>query len=208
MELTPRDTEILQALTRHVRILTLPQIARTFWHSAAEPLRAARNRIHVLAAADMVQIQHAPAHPELTFEIPQFSWEPGQPAPDTGSIAYRLQTRWSAHPIATVCIAATQSAANRFHGHGGRFSRAIERSHDINLSRVYLIYRRRGLIIGWIFEEEMRGRERKDAAFLPDVVIEANGKRKVVEFGGAYPKAKLERFHQHCKAQSLSYEVW
>ena len=43
---------------------------------------------------------------------------------------------------------------------------------------------------------------------LPDAIIRTAGSQRAVEFGGAYGKAKLERFHRFCESQDLSYEVW
>jgi len=208
MILRSRDEELLEALTHHVRVLTLPQIARTWWANFPNPIRTARARLRALESEDLVILQQALAHPELDFDAPVFSWEPPFPSPDAGAISYRLQSRWSAHPITTCCIAASRAAANRFHGHGGRFPRAVERSHDINLSRVYLIYRERGALPGWTFEEELRGNRRHRTEPLPDVVIDIGESRRIVEFGGAYPKAKLDRFHAYCKEHSFPYEIW
>ena len=44
---------------------------------------------------------------------------------------------------------------------------------------------------------------------LPDAIIDAPGHSRVVEFGGAYSKAKLEAFHRYCSEElKLPYEVW
>jgi hypothetical protein len=40
-------------------------------------------------------------------------------------------------------------------------------------------------------------------------MIDTSEQRRVVEFGGAYPKAKLEAFHRYCSQElQLPYEVW
>ena len=140
--LTARDEEILDTLTRRVRVLTLRQIARTWWLTSVRPEEAARDRLQILRRDGLLQIQTAPAHPELLLESPVVTWKPTDRDPDFGAISYRLKSRWKEHPISTVCVSSTRNAANRFHGHGGRFPRPVERTHDIHLARVYLIYRR------------------------------------------------------------------
>jgi len=108
----------------------------------------------------------------------------------------------------TTCVVATEIASNRFNGHGGRFPRAAERTHDIHLSKVYLRYRLSGSSEGWIFEEEMRSEQRRNKERLPDAILERKCGTKIIEFGGAYPKKKIELFHKHCSDRALAYEVW
>ena len=57
---------------------------------------------------------------------------------------------------------------------------------------VYLLYlnQHRSEISGWTFEEKLRREHRQKRERLPDAIFELRGYRKVVEFGGAYPKSK------------------
>jgi len=208
--LTPRDLEILDALTKRVRVLTLPQVARTWWAASKNPTENARDRLQILKANTLVQIQRVPAHPELPLEEPVSTWTPGEAPPVFGAVSYRLQVRWSLPTVTTVCMSATTKAANRLGGHGGRFPREVERTHDIHLARVYLSFkdRRPDLLPGWTFEEALRQEHRRSSERLPDVIILDGHTRRVIEFGGAYPKAKLEAFHGYCKEKALPYEIW
>lgn len=208
--LTPRDLEILDALTKRVRVLTLPQIARTWWRTTQDPIENARDRLQVLIKDSLVQIQRVPAHPELSLEAPVTTWRPGLPAPDFGAVSYRLQARWTLPTVSTTCVSATTEAANRLGGHGGRFPREVERTHDIHLAHVYLWFRKQhlGTLAGWTFEEALRQERRRPSDRLPDVILQDAGRRRVIEFGGAYPKAKLKAFHEYCTDKSLPYEIW
>jgi hypothetical protein len=87
--------------------------------------------------------------------------------------------------------------------------REIERTHDIHLARVYLIYRRRfpELLNGWVFEEKLR-LEQFHGERLPDALLRSASGEKVIEFGGAYSKAKLAAFHHFLSPKSIPYEVW
>jgi hypothetical protein len=206
--LTARDTEILECLTHRVRVFTLNQIARTWWSESSRSLENAKARIQLLERTGLVQMQRAPAHPEILLETPVIIWRSGMPTPDFGAASYQLQVRWARHLVSTIYISATQKAANKFDGHGGRFPRAVERTHDIHLARVFLLYRRLGSISGWIFEDRLREQKRGKAGRLPDVIFQDGSGTKVIEFGGAYSKEKLASFHAHCREQSLPYEVW
>jgi len=208
--LTARDREILQTLTHGVRVLTLGQIARTFWVGSNGGVATARARIEILRADGLVLVERAPAHPELPLEEPVIRWQPSEADPDYAAASYRLQSRWTGHPVMTTCISASRKAANRFGGHGGRLPREIERSHDIHLARVYLLYRLRSpeLALGWIFEERLRGERKQRRERLPDALLRNGASEKIIEFGGAYPKEKLRAFHRYCSDRELPYEVW
>lgn len=211
-ELTQRDIEILEALTEHIRVFSLQQISRTWWAGAKTGLQSAGDRLKILAGEQLVEIHRAPAHPEIDLPAPVIDWTPGDPVPDFGSSSYKLQARWNQHPVMTICVSATQTAMNRFGGHGGRPPRQIERTHDIHMAAVYLYYRSRSpeLLPGWVFEERIK-QERKREKFerLPDVLLRnPSGTERAIEFGGAYSKAKLTLFHGYCNEKNLPYEVW
>src|SRR5713226_9334633 len=214
--LTKRDLEILDALTRRVRILSLPQIARTWWPGSANGPRVAENRLRILVAEGLLHIERAPAHPEIQLDGPVASWELEKLAPDFGAVSYRLKARWREHPILTTCVSASKTAADRIGGYGGRPARAVERTHDLHMAQVYLFYRIHypDLIPHWVFEEQIKAerrrarREPNPGEKLPDVIIKSGTATKVIEFGGAYSKEKLVAFHEYCKEHALPYEIW
>lgn len=205
---TERDREILFALTHHVRAMTLPQITRTWWKESKP--ETARTRLSILEGEDLVQTKRLLAHPELELSAPVLTWKPGDGDPDFGAGSYQLKSRWSQHPVMTLCVSATATAARLFAGHGGRLPREVERTHDIHMAAVYLLYRAHdpASLDSWTFEERLR-RERGHAEMLPDVVLRPRtGQQRAIEFGGAYSKAKLLAFHAYCKERNLPYEVW
>lgn len=211
-ELTVRDTEIIRALTEHIRVFSVGQIARTWWGTSKNAVQNTADRLRVLEHDGLVELHRAPAHPEIEITAPVLTWQPGDEEPDLGATSYRLQRRWNQHPTMTLCVYASRQAMNRFGGHGGRPSREIERTHDIHMSAVYLLYRDRSpeKLTGWVFEERIK-QERKREKFerLPDVILRSPGEpERAIEFGGAYSKAKLGLFHAYCKEQTLPYEVW
>lgn len=216
--LTNRDQEIFDALTRRVRVFSLPQVARTWWSSAKHPTRAAEQRLRLLAAEGLLEVEQELAHPELELEEPVASWAPGEEMPNLGSTSFKLQSRWREHPVRTSCVSATDLAARRFGGYGGRPPRAVELTHDLHFSRVFLLYRERcpDLIGSWIFEEQVKAERRRKLRRsrtrshekLPDAFLRLDSGPRVIEFGGAYDKAKLQAFHHYCEEKSYPYEIW
>ena len=208
-------------------MLSLQQIARTWWPQSVDAPRVAENRLRLLLAEKLLEIERAPAHPELQLQAPVVSWDLGGSEPDFAAISYRLQSRWRDHPVLTTCISASKLAVDRFGGYGGRPPRAVERTHDIHMAQVFLHYRAKypNLARDWIFEEQVKA-ERKRATRsqrlggslpsyasnanekLPDAFLRSQSGNKVIEFGGAYDKDKLTSFHGYCKEYSFSYEIW
>jgi hypothetical protein len=217
--LTKRDLEIFDTLTMRVRVLSLAQVARTWWPEAKEQTRVAENRLRILAAENLLHIERAPAHPEIQIEAPVAIWNLGQPEPDFGAVCYQLQSRWHQHPVLTPCVSASRTAADRFGGYGGRPPRSVERTHDIHMAQVFLRFRDRQpeTVADWVFEEQVKS-ERKLAGRrsapsqpgekLPDAFLRSQSGTRVIEFGGAYGKDKLIAFHGYCKEHSFPYEIW
>lgn len=208
-QLTERDTEILAALATRIRVLTVDQIARTWWQDSRDSTDNARKRLRVLSAGGWLSIHRLPAHPELRLSEPAFTWELQEPPPDSGALAYRLQRRWAEHLTLTSFATATAKCARRFDGRA-RPPRQVERTHDIHVAAIYLLYRARDphVLTGWISEDVLRAEHRRDSERIPDAILRLGHRKRAIEFGGAYPKAKIEAFHRYCEEAELSYEIW
>jgi hypothetical protein len=62
--------EIIDVLTQRVRVLTVEQIARTWWGGSDQRTRLARARIDLLEKSGLVRRFQEPAHPELELAAP------------------------------------------------------------------------------------------------------------------------------------------
>lgn len=209
--LSDRDKQILVALTRKVRLLSVSQIARTWWTETSDPERNARRRLSELERGSLVKIIEISAHPELPLPCPEFVWKPGEPEPDFGPLSYRLQSRWIEPAAGISAVVATRASANLFGGKVTRLPREDEQNHDLHLGALYLRFLKLFPVQAeaWLSDELIR-RTRPDrrGEKLPDALVELNGKQHVVEFGGAYSKDKLKRFHGFCRWKRYSYEIW
>lgn len=208
--LSTRDREILETLLRKVRVLSIPQIARTWWECNRTPDRNARDRIHRLVESGWVSVVPTLARPEIPVSIPVCVWKPETPRPDFGAIAYRLQSRWKLPARPGSVVLATRDAARRLGGRGGRPPRVSESTHDQHLAAVYLLKRKTQPreAEAWICEDlyprEWKPRGRK----VPDALVVRRSGTKAVEWGGEYAKSKVEEFHEHCVRQGYRYEIW
>jgi len=209
--LTKRDREILDTITVRVKLLSIPQIARTWWGKSADPEGNARKRIRQLEDAGLLRAISIFAHPEILFAGPVATWTPGQPAPDAGEISYRLQSRWQLPYIPTSAVVATRKAANHFGGYGERLPRDAEQNHDLHLAGVYLKIREQDSARAkhWISEMHIK-HSRPDALGekLPDGMIRRGDNSQVIEFGGAYTKERVAAFHEFCERKHYQYELW
>ncbi|MGD9689161.1 MAG: hypothetical protein AB7K52_00580 [Phycisphaerales bacterium] len=207
--LTPRDENLLHALTHRVRVLTLNQVARTFWAGASET-SAAEPRLDQLCGAGLLERLVRMAHPELPLSAPLATWQPGLPRPALTALARQLRSRWRLPDTATVMYTATRAAAALTGGHGDRPLRTSETTHDIHLAGVYLLMRRElpTRARSWKSEARLlaegRGRHEK----LPDAVVTDGRSETAIEFGGMYSADKLAAFHDHCHHSHLGYELW
>ncbi len=211
MNLTQRDIEILEALTLKIRLFTLDQLGRTWWADTKNPIQSARSRLTQLATVGLVDGYSVMAHPELELTEPICVWTLDKADPDFGAVSYQLQSRWKEVPVQTAVFGATKKAGNQFGGVGGRRSRAVETSHGIHMSQVYLFYRENysEQCAQWISEFEIDPRRtKKHGEKLPDAMIVSDDNVHVIDFGGAYSKSKLSALHDWCLKNKLSYEIW
>ena len=211
--LTARDREILVALTLKTRLLSLDQIARTWWKPTDSGRNEARKRMTELAAHGLVERRRMNIHPELPLGNPLLAWEPGDEDPNFGAIAYRLKIRWKESLRLTPFFTASKHGVKHFGGSrsaGGRLKRPHQVTHDLHVAALYLRFLQADPTAAnaWTLDHHLTT-ERKNQK-LPDAVLKNPDGRdgRVIEFGGAYPARRVEAFHEDCLRRSLPYELW
>lgn len=206
--LQARDEAILEILTCRVRVLSVRQVARTWWSRSKEPERNATERLRQLERSGLVELLSLRAHPEIRLRHPLVTWQPGLPAPDFRTQARTLTNRFAKPDVETLCIIATTEAGLARAGSGGRPPRDSEVTHDIHLSAVYLqMYEELPTRARtWTAEANLpKGRFVK----VPDATVRDGIFSTAIEFGGAsYDRHRLSEFHEHCAANELGYELW
>ncbi len=207
IELTARDQEIVSTLTHSVRVLTVSQVGRTWWAATASPEVNARRRLRSLEHAGLITSLSLIAHPEITLPGPVVTWQRRFPEPDASELASALARRWTEPERETHCAVATDEAAARFGGNGGRPPRESEATHDIHLSAVYLrmVQELPTRASSWIPEATLK---KGQGIKVPDAMVRDGKHKTAIEFGGAYSRQKLADFHRHCQGRGLAYELW
>lgn len=211
--MTPREREILVALTHKVRFLSAEQIARTWWGTTQSVRGEARKALRALVAEGLAIERTLSAHPELLLEAAIYTWTPGDPAPNPNRAAYALRSRWTKPLQDTLVFVASRRAAERFGGVGGRIKLPLQATHDLHVATVYLHYRctMPAAAEQWCSEEILARRSRpKPGEKLPDAVLcNALGEPFfVVEFGGSYGADRVAKLHRYCEERGLAYELW
>ena len=115
---TDRDEKILRILLEKVRLLSLEQIAGTWWNGQSSP---AERRLRKLSSGGWMIGERLFARPILPLEEPLFSWNPKAPAPDFGRLSWQARSRWRFAAVPTPVWYAAPLAASRLGGHAAKF---------------------------------------------------------------------------------------
>lgn len=208
--LTDRDLELLDTLTQRVRVLSLDQVARTWWGNSADPRDGARRRLRSLEGWGFIERVKLTGHRELELTEPLVLWSPGDEQPDFGALAYRLERRWPDPPATAPAAIASREAGSWLGGKGGRVPKPVEVSHDLSLGALYLRFRSEESERArhWVSEARLKEEGFGDTEVLPDALIRGGGEETVIEFAGSYPRSKFEKLHTFCARRGLPYEVW
>lgn len=206
--LTARDEDFVSVLCRRVRILSIEQLARTWWSSAKDPLRAARNRVTELEAEGLIHSRLITVHPELRLVEPICAWEPSLPRPDLAAASQKARTRWKEPPTGLRIVSASAKAVGTFGGIQIRQTKRLEQTHDLHLAAVYLLKRSTNQLHAesWRPEESIRSASGPNTK-LPDAVV-GREQTTVIDFVGRYTEPRLEQLHDYCQQRAWGYEFW
>lgn len=209
-ELTRQDLELIDVVTLRVRVLSLGQVARTWWQDASSPHRSALSQVRKLAAEGLVEPTNVFAAAEIPLTWPVATWQPLLPAPDLAAAARLTRARFARTPVCdTQCVVAARIGRRR-----PRPPRETETTHDLHLAGVYLWMRanlptraakwlHEDEIADDLFERAIPGEKR------PDAVVRDGGHLTAVELvGSSYSGTKLQAFHDFCAERGLAYELW
>ena len=193
---TKRELDIVETLTRRVRLLSLEQIARVWWPKLRS-LRGVRRRLRSLSTAGLVARAIVNVHPLLDVRAPLVRWTPGEDPPDFARIAVLAKGRWQQASTPQQLFLATKFAANLFGSSAGQLPDVTHRDHDLLLGQVYVLYRitRPAEAARWVGEDTRckAGYRIKD----PDALLCAAGGKvtRVIESAGRFSQKQVESFH-------------
>lgn len=208
---TARDRDLLEALTKKVRVLTVAQVQRAWWgirEGRSKISSACRARLRVLESRGLIEARSRLAQLEALPNRPLAAWQDGLPEPNFADLSKVARRRFGAPPTTVTCLVATDQAGTLLMGKGGDWPAESELSHDLLLAEVYL-YMANVLPTrarSWVGEGLI---PRAQGKRVPDAIIVRDGRhRTAVELVGKYTAEKLRAFHEHCVAERLAYELW
>jgi hypothetical protein len=210
ISLTPRDERINETLVREIPLLTLDQIARTWWPQNKSSRDDARRRVGLLVRIGFLRSFRVRAHPELDLTKPLWSWKPREPEPPYGLISYEARIRWTEALKPTTVYTASERSAQIYAGRGGWLSHPLQVTHDLHVSAIYLrlLKENPAEAAGWVSDNILAPLRRGKK--LPDAEIhDADGRTlKVIEFAGSYPPERIRKVHEDCERRQVPYELW
>jgi len=202
-----RDMTVLRALSLRVRLFGQRQLAESLWHG---DIANARRRLRRFVEQGLIERRVALARPLPDLLGPMFQWQPGQPDPDAGQIAFHLQSRWRYQSLrSTVVFVPTPTVIDHF---GGRHKATLSSqvSHDLGVAEVWLWFycNRPTYAKAWRGEDLLTDNEPGQS--LPDAVLIGRDEQPamLIEFGGDYSADRISAFHDDAVMRELPYQIW
>lgn len=207
--MSPHEEQILRSLANDVRVLSLKQVARTWWTNTRWGRSRAKAAMTELERNGWLQIHCSLARPISELHHPLITWQPMDDTPDFWRLSRVLQNRAMANASLTPFVFASSRTIVLFGLGRSPTIKLTQMTHDLHVSEVYLRYRLNGLPSSqWKSEDRLpQGwplRERPDAV----LVDENNHPFRAVEYGGSYPPSRLAELHAGLSSVELDYEVW
>lgn len=203
-----RDEEIVRTLADKVRVLTLSQVAKTWWTESRWGKSRAKSSLIRLAERKLVKLRRALARPIELIEHAIVEWKSGDVIPDFEAVATHLHRRAMTDASMQSIVATASKAVALFATGKAPSIKLTQLTHDLHVSEIYLRCRNDGLAKYWLSEDRLPVdwpvRVRPDA-----VLTDATGHfDRAVEYGGDYPIDRLIELHEQLASIPLSYEIW
>lgn len=210
--LTSRDIEILESLSRAVRVYSVQQIENYWIEQGQSPAGSLGRRLRQLQSAGWLRLHTVLARPLPPITKPLHLWFPGDPTPDIGSLSYQAKKRWKSPARGIRVVCASSKSTQAFSGKKARGIRqSFQLSHDLGTSAVYLLYLAQRPDLAALWKGEGMIPEARQAGKVPDAVIASTSEWPpdlFVEFAGAYNPQRVQRFHGYCARYQIPYELW
>ena len=203
------EQQIVRILANSVRVLTLGQIAGTWWTDTRWGRRRASVAMHQLAAEGWIDVRKVLARAIECFHSPLIEWRPGQERPDFVAASRSLHRRAMSDAKCVQVVLAARRAVIFFGSGRAPVVKLTQMTHDLNVAALYLHYRKSGLPGDrWISEDRLPRnwplKQRPDALLRS----ESGTLLRAVEYGGDYPPTRLVELHAGLASIGLGYEIW
>ena len=150
-----REEEIVRTLADKVRVLTLSQVARTWWTESRWGKSRAKSALSRLAERKLVRLRRALARPINLDEQAIVEWSIGDVIPDLETVATYLHRRAMIDASMQSIVTAASKAVALFGTGRATSIKLTQLTHDLHVSEVYLRYRDGELVKRWLSEDRL-----------------------------------------------------
>jgi hypothetical protein len=210
--LNDRKQRLLRRLCQDVRLIRKETAEKLLRVGEGEEFDAARE-LADLVARDFLRRDRVLARVLPEMAEPVVRWQHGEPVPEMGPLAWRLEKRWDLKPEVVTVFRAGPAARRVFGGAsaGGAINPAAL-SHDLACADLLATFAVAApdRLRHWV-SEDLRKNDLVHGEKLPDVILYADDLTPylVCEIAGIYPKARLQAFHDFvANTLGLPYELW
>lgn len=209
--MTSWEQDLLFVLANHVRILSLSQVAHTWWAGQRQASRRARESVQSMQQQGWVTLRRVLARPIVSLSHPLHISTSGSRQPGFDLLSKTLRSRARTDAKMTQILVATPKTRDLF-GNGrvkGARLKLTQMTHDLHVTEIFLVYRRNKVDLrGWLSEDELPEtwplRQRPDA-----LLVDSQGELlRAIEYGGDYPIDRLVALHNAFTSIDLPYEIW
>ena len=207
--MTPREQQLVRALADSVRVLSLEQIARTWWSDTRWGRSRAKGTLSALTDEGWLHMQRALSRPIVSLPAPLVRWQPESLRPDLAEVARILHRRSMTNAIPLTVVFASRRAVAMFGTGRAPTIKLTQMTHDVSVSEVYLQYRSTNSSEEqWLSEDRLP--HDWPIKVRPDAVLRDSqgGIIRAVEYGGDYPPSRLVELHEGIASMGIGYEIW
>ena len=206
------EEEILISLAWHVRVLSVEQLARTWWSGLATGKRLASNFVKARSETGWLQVREVLSRKPTSLAEPLETWHLKAPVPDFAELS-RLLHRRARTPARKFRVVMASRKCRELFGVVGaaHCPKLTQLTHELFVAEVFLRYLQNGLNVysgEWVSEDHFPSPW--PIRVRPDRLIrdpEGNIIR-AIEYGGAYGVRRLSSLYGALKGISLPCEGW
>lgn len=203
------EEQFVRVLADSVRVMSIVQVASTWWTDTRWGRSRASAATNQLVSDGWLHMQWALSRPVQSLVSPLIAWRPGDRRPDFRLTVRLLHQRAMADARPVKIVFAARRAVIFFGTGRAPSIKLTQMTHDLNVSELYLHYRRNGLPDHCWTSEDRLPRDWPLKA-RPDALLRSeNGDVvRATEYGGDYPASRLTELHAGLSSIGLSYEIW
>lgn len=206
--MVPRS-ELLTVLTQCVRVMSVSQVARIWWNDTRWGHQRAKKYLRLRESQGLLHCKRVLARPVGSLKSPLIVWRENDDEPDWTAISKQLHRRTQLDPLLISIALASRLSFDVFSDWRMTPVKLTQMTHDLQVSEVFLRYRKHGLPIeSWISEDRLPASF--PAKVKPDaLLVDSEGTwQRAVEYGGDYSVSRLLALRTCAANCKITFELW